>query len=419
MLLKTAIRIILHEKTRFAGAVAGVALAISLVLLQWGFYFGYRRDTTVVINLFDADLWIVPKGQTSIDGFTTIDELAYWRAKELPQIDSAARIVWSVGPFRHGVNGSAQRIQLLGVDFDSGIRVTLQTAGGGKGDITHLCEAPSGPFRQMGDVPLSSLLRPDGCVLVGRKSQRQLGIAAAGLEGPEIRGRRATVVGFVENVHLFTTLGFVVANLDNARQFLGIPPSQVSYVACKCRRGADVAAAAAQLRAAVPEDDVLTRDEFCQRTFTNWETKTGIGPLMLFPSLLAGLVGFLMVTITFYLSTIQKVPLYASLKAVGAANGELVFLLLVQVAAVFALGSALAAGCLWPVITALRSTTIAVEITPRLVLAGAGALSFLARRRAAFRAPRGDRRSRHGVPDLTLNRVDRAFDRKMIGGNMG
>src|SRR5580658_5419966 len=119
MLLKTAIRIILHEKTKFAGAVAGVALAISLVLLQWGFYFGYRRDTTVVINLFDADLWIIPKGQTSVDGFTAIDELAYWRAKEPPEIETAARIIWSITSFRHGVNGSAQRIQLLGVDFDS------------------------------------------------------------------------------------------------------------------------------------------------------------------------------------------------------------------------------------------------------------------------------------------------------------
>ena len=109
-------------------------------------------------------------------------------------------------------------------------------------------------------------------------------------------------------------------------------------------------------------------------TFKNWETKTGIGPLMLFPSILAGLVGFLMVTLTFYISTIQKLPLFASLKAIGATNGELVFLLLVQVATVFALGAAVAAACLWPVLTALRATTIAVAISPMLVLAGSGTL---------------------------------------------
>ena len=151
----------------------------------------------------------------------------------------------------------------------------------------------------------------------------------------------------------------------------------MSYVVCKCRPGVDVADAARKLRAAVPEDDVLTRQQFCDLTFHSWETKTGIGPLMLFPSLLAFLVGSLMVTLTFYISTIQKIPLYASLKALGATNGELVFLLLAQVVSVFVLGSALAAGCLWPVLTALQSTTIAVEITPRLVLIGSGSL-FLA-----------------------------------------
>ena len=68
-----------------------MALAMSLVLLQWGFYFDYHRDATVVINLFDADLWIIPKGQTTIDGFTTIDEQAYWKARDLPEIATAAR----------------------------------------------------------------------------------------------------------------------------------------------------------------------------------------------------------------------------------------------------------------------------------------------------------------------------------------
>ena len=81
-----------------------------------------------------------------------------------------------------------------------------------------------------------------------------------------------------------------------------------------------------------------------------------------------------MVTLTFYISTIQKLPLYASLKAIGAANGELVFILLFQVAVVFLLGSAVAVACLWPVLVALRSTTIAVLITPKLVLGGCGAL---------------------------------------------
>ncbi len=352
MLLKTAIRIILHEKTKFLGAVAGVALAIFLVLLQWGFYFGYKRDTSVVLVAFDADIWIVPKGQTTFDGFTTMDDMAYWKAKELPGVAKAARVVWGIAPFRHAVNGAAQRAQILGVDFESGIGVNLEA----------------------GNDDLASLVRPDGCILVGRKSQRQLGVHGKCVDGVEIRGRRAVVVGFVENVRLFTTLGFVATGLDNARAFLGLDPSHVTYVVCKCRPGTDVKSIVRELQERIPEDDVLTTQEFRKLNFRNWETKTGVGPLLLFPSVLAGLVGFLMVTLTFYISTIQKLPLYASLKAIGAATGELVFILLFQVVSVFLLGSAVAVACLWPVLVALRSTTVGVLITPNLVLGGCGAL---------------------------------------------
>jgi hypothetical protein len=121
MLLKTAIRIIFHEKMKFLGALAGVSLAMFLVLLQWGFYFGYKRDTTVVLDALDADIWIVPKGQPTFDGFASIDDLAYWKAKDLPDVREAARVVWGVAPFRNPVNGTSQRVQILGVEFDSGI----------------------------------------------------------------------------------------------------------------------------------------------------------------------------------------------------------------------------------------------------------------------------------------------------------
>jgi putative ABC transport system permease protein len=352
MLLKTAIRIILHEKTKFLGALAGVALAMFLVLLQWGFYFGYKRDTTVVLDAFDADVWIVPKGQTTFDSFTSIDDLAYWKAKELPNVQNAARVVWGLASFRQPVTGAAQRVQILGVDFEAGIAIHLQA----------------------GNDDLASLLRPDGHILVGRKSQRQLGVYDKYVDGVEILDRRAAVVGFVEDVHLFTTLGFVMTGIDNARAFLALSPLHVSYVACKCQPGVDVSGVVRELQERIPEDDVLTTQEFRDLNFRNWERKTGVGPLLLFPSILAGLVGFLMVTLTFYISTLQKLPLYASLKAIGAATGELVFILLFQVAIVFLLGSAVAVACLWPVLVALRSTTIAVLITPNLVLSGCGAL---------------------------------------------
>lgn len=55
MLLKTAMQIILHEKEKSLRAVIGVTLALFLVLLQSGFYLGYKRDITVPNMIQFAD----------------------------------------------------------------------------------------------------------------------------------------------------------------------------------------------------------------------------------------------------------------------------------------------------------------------------------------------------------------------------
>src|SRR5439155_5516002 len=74
MLVRTAIRILIHEKEKYAGAVAGVAMAVFLINLQWGFYLGFHRDITVVLDSIDADVWIVPKSQPLFDGWLAIDD---------------------------------------------------------------------------------------------------------------------------------------------------------------------------------------------------------------------------------------------------------------------------------------------------------------------------------------------------------
>ena len=99
-----------------------------------------------------------------------------------------------------------------------------------------------------------------------------------GVDGPEIFGRRATVAGYVEGIHLFNTAGFVMTDLDNAQAFLNLPPSHVTYIICKCRPTADVDKVCEELRQAYPEHDVLTTETFHEIASEYWQTNTGIGP---------------------------------------------------------------------------------------------------------------------------------------------
>ena len=350
MIFKTAMQIILHEKEKFLGAVVGVTLALFLVLFQAGCYFGYKRDITVILDSIDADLWIVPKGQVSFDGWVNIDDLPYWKAKGDPRIAQCARLVVGYAPWRVPGSGGKDMAQIVGVDFGS---------------------APVPDFG-IEDPDPASLLRPDGHVMIARKDCKKLGIKTLGEDGVELLGRRAKVVGFVDEMHLFNTAGFVLTDIDNARNFLGIPENQVTYIMCKCAPGADPAEVRKGLLEAYPEHGVLLTKEFRQLAGAYWENNTGIGPVLLLSAGLAVLVGFLIVMSTFYLSTVEKIPVFAGLQALGASTGEVVSILVFQVVAVFLTGCAVAGISLYVTITIMRlqQSTITVLIEPPLVAGG-------------------------------------------------
>jgi len=353
MLLRTAMKIVLYEKEKFLGAVVGVTLALFLVILQSGFYLGYRRDITVILDSIDADIWIAPKGQLTFDGWDYIDDLAYWNLKGNPQIAQCSRLVCGYAPWRVPGSGGKDMVQVLGVDFGS----------------------PPIPTFEIDDPDPASLLRPDGHVMIARKDREKLGIKSTeGEEGVEIFGRRATVVGLVGSVQLFNTAGFVLTDLDNARAFLRVPSSHVTYIVCKCAQGVDPVQVRDSIRRTFPEHEVLLKRDFHNLASNYWETNTGIGPVLLLSAVLAVLVGFLIVMSTFYISTVEKIPVFAALRALGASTAEIVLILVFQVAVVFVFGCIVAGVGLYVTVWCLRESTISIVITPPLVGIGVGVM---------------------------------------------
>lgn len=354
MLLRTAMKIVLYEKEKFLGAVVGVTLALFLVILQSGFYLGYRRDITVILDSINADVWIAPKGQLTFDGWDYIDDLAYYKLKGDPQVAQCSRLVCGYAPWRVPGSGGKDMVQVLGVDFGS---------------------APLPAF-EIDDPDPTTLLRPDGHVMIARKDRDKLGVQKPEEAGVEIAGRRAVVKGFVGSVQLFNTAGFVLTDLDNARAFLRVPPSHVTYIMCKCAQGVDPVEVRDRLRRTFPEHDVLVTQEFHDLAADYWETNTGIGPVLLLSAVLAVLVGFLIVMSTFYISTVEKIPVFAALRALGASTAEIVLILIFQVAVVFVFGCIVAGVGLYITVWSLRESTISIVVTAPLVGIGVGVMLF-------------------------------------------
>ena len=218
MLIKTAFRILRHEKGKYAGVVVGVAMAVFLVLLQSAFYFGFRRDITVVADSFDADLWISQRELLAFDYVAHFDDLARWQVLSDNDVAAAMPVIAEWVRIRRLPDGATESGQLIGLDPTSGVKVNLGTEPG---------------------VDLAMSLAVLGNVLVDEKHLPRLGVLRLGETGLEIRGLSASVVGAMRGKKLFTTACLVATDLDNARRFLGLKANQITFVAVKCRPGAE------------------------------------------------------------------------------------------------------------------------------------------------------------------------------------
>ncbi len=351
MLARVASKILLHERSKYAGVIAGVTMAMFLVLLQFGFYLGFRRDITIVPDAFRADLWISQRALLTFDYLSHFDDLPRWEILQDKGVEAASGIIVEWVRFRRASDGATESAQILGIDFSEGVPVELGTDR---------------------SLDLYSALSTPGSVLVDEKHVDRTGPVLGNETGFEIRGLHATVVGVMSGKKLFSTACLLVTDTNNARRFLNLPGNKISYIAVKCRPGGNAESVRERLQARLPSYRVWTAAEFHDLTQNYWLKLTGIGPVLLLSAGLAALVGFLTVFLTFTHLTTEKLPVYAAMKAIGASNAELGGMVLLQIGVIFGIGSLLAVAGVGLALAALSKTTISVVLTPGIAALGIG-----------------------------------------------
>ncbi len=322
MLLKTALRIIAHEKEKFAGAVAGVAIAVFLMVLQWGFYQGFNRDITIVLDSIDADIWIVPKNQPTFDGWVGVDDLPYWELLEHPRRQSAGRLVWGWAACRLPKTGGIDSVEVLGVEFESGI------------DLRFNLRRKTSP-RCCGPMDMCSS---------ATKIATNLGSTLSALRAWRSSAAWRRPLALSPTCTSLRPRRFILTDLDNARVLPAVAGVARKLSGLQMQAGRRRKTRGRRLEAIGGEHDVLTARQFHDRAANYWATRTSIGPVLLMSSVLAVSVGFLIVLLAFYISTIEKIPIFACMKALGASGSEIVLLLIFQSLIVFVLGCVVAAG---------------------------------------------------------------------------
>ena len=309
---------LLHDRLRFVITVAGVAFAVTLVLVQVGLFMGLLDKSTVTIRHASADLWITSHNTPNVDFARTFPETAVLRARSVAGVERADNLIVSFMNIQLP-NGALEGALVYALEDFRAWRLPWNVPEGAPED-----------------------LRRGYSLLMDRSAALRYGAFTVG-EQREILGRRFRIVGTTQEAASFTTTPIVFMDYRNAQELQQTLRGNTTYVLVKLAPGADARAVQAELKRRLPYNDVLTRDEWALQSRNYWVRSTGLGMSMGVTVFLGVLVGIVIVAQTLYTSAVEHIKEFGTVKAIGGSNLDIYRILGEQALVAAFLGFALGA----------------------------------------------------------------------------
>ena len=358
---------LLHDRLRFGITVAGVAFAVTLVLVQVGLFMGLLDKATTTIEHAAADVWVTSRNTPNVDFAHTFPETSVLRVRGIPGVARADNLI----------------VNFMNLQLPSGAE---------EGTLVYALEdfaAWSLPWAVAeGDA---ADLRRGAYVLMDRSAARRFGPFAVG-EYREILRRRFKIIGTTVGAASFTTAPITFMDYRRAQELNDLLRGKTTYILVKLAPGADREAVLAEIRRRLPYNDVYTKEDWAERSRHYWIASTGLGMSMGVTVFLGVLVGIVIVGQTLYTSAVEHVKEFGTVKAIGGSNADIYRILGEQalIAAVvgFTLGALISVG-LRPLMAQLELNVLLTPGFTATVFAGTvlmclGAAGFSFRRVAGI-----------------------------------
>jgi putative ABC transport system permease protein len=331
-----------HDRARFVVTLVGVLFAVLLMGVELGLLLGFARTTSGLVDNTHADLWITPAGTTNVDIAGRLDLRRRFEALAVPGVESVDMLMMQFAFWRKP-DGGTESVSVVGFNLAGGLARPWNLVDGSIEDLSQ-----------------------DDAVIIDQLYARKLGVTALG-QTIEINNRRARVVGYTAGIRTFTQSPYVFTTHRNAQNFTFFRPDQTTYLLVRLTPGADRAAVRDALQARLGRVDVWFAADFARAAQRYWLITTGAGSALLLAALLGLVVGIVIVGQTLYATTVDRLPEYATLRAMGAPNGYLHRVILKQAAisAVFGFAGGMLLVAL--VVLASAGSTVAVAMPAGLV----------------------------------------------------
>lgn len=320
-MIRIALQSLFFERGKLLAAVAGVAFAANLVLVQTGLYFGFQKSSTSVISRVGGDLWVMARGTALVDFADPLSAGVGDIVRAQPCVKRARPVIFSWASIRKP-SGGIDNVQLIAAEPRAGAALPWALASG-----------------------LPSDLRAPLRIGVDAADLARLELPANAIGAPvELQDRTVHVGVVTKGIRSFTVVPYLFAEPRQARRILGLADGQATFWAL------DLAApscAPAVRRSLARHPDLAVRDrgEFEQMTSRYWVIGSGAGATLAFAALLGFIVGLVVVGQTLYSLTESRSRELATLKAMGASGRELAAFVLWQAGFLGIVGGAIGLLC--------------------------------------------------------------------------
>jgi putative ABC transport system permease protein len=317
-----ALRMLVGNRAKYVAMLFGVTFASMMICQQCSIFCGVMRMCTGQIrDVQDAPIWVLSPRTRYIDDLDPLPE------RQVQAVRSVPGVAWAV-PLQKGYG----RAQLDDGRFQQVILLAL--------DDATLVGAP----RTLILGELADIRRPDA-VVIDEVGHQLLWPGQPLRVGRTITfaGHRAVVVAVCRASLTFQTLPVFYTRRSQAARYLPPEPRTVSAILARGQDGLTPADVCARITGRTGLL-ALTGDAWAERTIHHYLTRTGI--LLNFGTtvLLGLMVGVAISGQSFYTFTIENLPHFGMLKAMGTSDRRLTGMVALQAGVVGGIGYGLGVG---------------------------------------------------------------------------
>jgi len=359
-----ALKMLIGDRGKYLGIIMGLTFASLLITQQSSIFTGLMTRTYgAITDLSQPDIWVMdPKVQF-------IDDIKPLQDTELFRVRGVDGVEWAV-PLYKGLlkarleDGNFQICSVFGLDdatLVGGPPVMLQ------GSLSDLRQQDAIIVNDVGaNTRLARRPKEPG----GRPIPLRVGDIL------EINDHRAVVVGICQVTRTFQSQPVIYTTYTRATTFAPRERKLLSFILVKAKEGQDPKA----LRERIAQRTGLaayTAQEFKDLTYNFFMKNTGIPINFGIAVGLGFLIGTAIAGQTFYNFTLENLRYFGTLKAMGATNGILLRMILLQALLVGAIGYGLGVGGATLFGYAMRGTELAFRLTQELLYISAGAITII------------------------------------------